>query len=89
MNFDLLFEKAKAKGIEDLQVYMDADTGLSIMVFKGEIDEYKIFSQSKLSVKGIYDSKMGTVTTEIINGNENGPNLPAHRKMMTGSKTLI
>lgn len=67
MNFDKLFALAKEKGIEDLQVYYVDNNQFDIEVFKGELDKYTIASTQKLSVKGIYDSKMGTVTTEIIN----------------------
>lgn len=67
MNFDLLFKKAKAKGIEDVQIYLVNDSEFEIEVFKGELDKYTIASTQKLSVKGIYDSKMGTVSTEVVN----------------------
>ncbi len=67
MNFDKLFELAKAKGIEDLQVYYSAGTEFDLEVFKGSLEKYTIADTAKLNVKGIYDSKMGTVSTEIIN----------------------
>ena len=67
MNFDLLFKEAKAKGIEDIQVYLVSDKDFEIEVFKGELDTYTISSTKKLSVNGIYNGKMGTVSTEIIN----------------------
>ena len=67
MNFDLLFEKAKVKGIEDIQVYVDYEDGLSIQIFNGEIDKYTISTTQNLTVKGIYNSKMGVVRSEEIN----------------------
>ena len=67
MNFEKLFDLAKAKGIEDLQVYFSGGTQFDIEVFKGELDKYTIADTAKLSCKGIYDKKMGTCTTEIIN----------------------
>lgn len=67
MNFDKLFALAKEKGIEDLQVYYVDDNQFDIEVFKHELEKYTIAATQKLSVKGIYDSKMGTVTTEVIN----------------------
>lgn len=66
MNFDLLFKKAKEKGIEDIQVYLIKDKEFDLEVFKNELEKYSIASTHKLYVKGIYDSKMGTVTTEVI-----------------------
>lgn len=67
MNFEKLFALAKEKGIEDLQVYYVDDNQFDIEVFKNELEKYTIANTQKLSVKGIYDSKMGTVTTEVIN----------------------
>ena len=67
MNFDLLFKEAKAKGIEDIQIYLASDSNFDIEALKGELEKYTIASTQKLSVKGIYDSKMGTVVTEVIN----------------------
>ncbi|MEC9484623.1 MAG: TldD/PmbA family protein [Candidatus Izemoplasma sp.] len=70
MNFDTLFALAKEKGIEDLQVYYSGGTSFDIEVFKGSLEKYTIADTAKLSVKGIYDKKMGTVTTEIINSDQ-------------------
>lgn len=67
MNFDLLFSKAKEAGIEDIQVYMSSGTQFDIEVFNGELEKYTIADTATLEVKGIYDSKMGTVSTEVIN----------------------
>lgn len=66
MNFDKLFEAASKKGIEDLQVYFNESNEFEIAVFKGELDNYTIADTQKLSVKGIYEGKMGTVTTEVL-----------------------
>ncbi len=66
MNFDKLFEVASSKGIEDLQVYFSDSSEFEIAVFKSELDNYTIANTQKLSVKGIYEGKMGTVTTEVF-----------------------
>ena len=67
MNFDVLFKKAKEAGIEDVQVTYSAGTELDLEVFKGQIEKYQIADSAGLSVKGIYNGKMGTVRTEVIN----------------------
>ena len=67
MNFDLLFKEAKARGIEELQIYLASNSEFELEVLKGDLEKYIISSTQKLSVKGIYDSKMGTVETEVIN----------------------
>ncbi len=67
MNFEKLFALAKEKGIEDIQVYYAGGTEFDIEVFKGSVEKYTIADSAKLSVKGIYNGKMGTVSTEVIN----------------------
>jgi PmbA protein len=67
MNYDLLFDKAKAAGIEDIQIYYSAGTEFDIEVFKGAVEKFQIADSARLSVKGIYNGKMGTVSTEVIN----------------------
>lgn len=70
MNFEKLFAKAKEKKIQDIQVHFVADTKLDIEILKGELENYTISDTKGLSVKGIYDGKMGTVSTEVINDKE-------------------
>lgn len=67
MNFEKLFELAKSKGIEDIQIYYSGNTELDIEVFNGSVEKYAIADSAKLTAKGIYNGKMGTVSTEIIN----------------------
>lgn len=67
MNFEKLFDLAKSKGIEDIQIYFAGNTELDIEVFKGSVEKYAIADSAKLTAKGIYNGKMGTVSTEIIN----------------------
>lgn len=67
MKFDTLFALAKEKGIEDLQIYFSGGTEFDIEVFNQNVEKYSIADTAKLSVKGIYKGKMGTVSTEVIN----------------------
>lgn len=67
MNFDRLFQLAKDKGIEDLQIYFSGATEFNIEVMNATLEKYTISDTAKLSVKGIYNGKMGTVSTETIN----------------------
>ncbi len=66
MNFDLFFQKAKAKGIEDVQVYLVNRSELSMEVFAGELDKYEIADTASLSIKGVYQKKMATYVTEDL-----------------------
>ena len=72
MNFNNLFKLGKEAGIEDLQVYYSADTEFEIEVFKGSVEKYAISDSARLSVKGIFDKKMGTVSTEVLDESEFG-----------------
>jgi PmbA protein len=67
MNFDKLFQLAKDKGIEDIQITYSGGTEFDVEVFKGELEKYTIADTASLSAKGIFNGKMGTVQTEIIN----------------------
>lgn len=67
MNFEKLFALAKDKGIEDIQVTYTGGTQFDVEVFQGELDKYTIADTAQLSAKGIYNGKMGTVSTEVIN----------------------
>jgi PmbA protein len=67
MTFDKLFQLAKSKGIEDIQVYYASATDFNIEVMHGDLEDYTISDTSRLLVKGIYNGKMGTVSTETIN----------------------
>jgi len=66
MNIDLLFAKAKAKGIEDVQVFLSEKNELSIEVFNGELEKYEIADTSSLTIRGLYHEKMGSFTTEVM-----------------------
>ncbi|MDD3477540.1 MAG: TldD/PmbA family protein [Candidatus Izemoplasmatales bacterium] len=66
MNIDKLFEKALAKGLSDVQVYLNNSTQLSIEVFAGELDKYEIADTSSLTIRGVLNGKMGTYVTEVM-----------------------
>ncbi len=66
MNIDKLFKKASEKGITDIQAYHTKTKNVGIEIFKGETDKYEISDTSRLVIKGIYNKKMGTYVTEIL-----------------------
>lgn len=61
-----LFERGKEKGMEDMEVFIQAKKKLSIKVFKGDIDDYNISDENGLSFRGIFNGKMGYSYTEKI-----------------------
>ncbi len=66
MNIAKLFKVAKAKGIQDIQIYLSNSSTLSIEVFEGDIDKYEIAKSSALTIRGLYNNKMGVYKTEVL-----------------------
>lgn len=66
LNIEKLFKVAKDKGIQDIQVYQSNSSNLSVQIFEGEVDKYEIADSSALTVKGIYNNKMGVYRTEVF-----------------------
>ena len=63
---DKLFEKAKEKGMTDVQVFLTNNSDLSIEVFEGQLEKYEISSSMNMAIRGIYQGKMGNYSTEIL-----------------------
>ena len=66
MNFDKFFAIAKEKGLEATQVYLEHSVQLDLEVFKGELEKNQIADSRVLSIQGIYEGKMGKLTTEVL-----------------------
>ena len=66
INTEKLFQVAKTKGIEAIQVFLSNTNNLSVQIFEGEIDKYEIADSSSLTVKGIFKGKMGVYRTEVL-----------------------
>ncbi len=66
MFIEKLFEKAKKAGISDVQVFLNNMNELSIEVFDGQLEKYEISDSSSMVIRGIYQGKMGTYSTEIM-----------------------
>lgn len=66
LNIELLFAKAKERGIEDVQVFRTESNHLSIDVYNGEMEKYEIADTSRMSIKGIYKGRFGIFTTEVL-----------------------
>lgn len=66
MNIDKLFKVALEKGLSDVQVFKSNSNQLSIEVFEGEVDKYEIANTSNLIVRGVYNGKMSSHVTEIM-----------------------
>ncbi|SHG36541.1 TldD/PmbA family protein [Ornithinibacillus halophilus] len=63
---DQLFAKGEKLGITDLEVYYEKQDSFSCKVFKGEVDGYESSSVRGVSVRGVYQDKMGYAYTEKL-----------------------
>ncbi|KNF08125.1 TldD/PmbA family protein [Gottschalkia purinilytica] len=63
---EILFEKGKRLGFEDMEVFIKSTTNFDLKIFKKEIDKYSISNQEGLSFRGIYNGKMGYSYTEKV-----------------------
>ncbi len=53
-------------GIEEVEVYYASGESFSVKVFEGEISDYKLSESAGISLRGIYNGKMGYSYTEIF-----------------------
>lgn len=61
-----IFQKGKAQGIGDMEVYYSAGSSLSLKVFEKELDGYSLSESEGLSLRGVYNGKMGYSYTERV-----------------------
>ncbi|UUV17903.1 TldD/PmbA family protein [Fusobacteria bacterium ZRK30] len=66
MNYTNLFNIAKEKNIEELELYFSRSSSTSIELFNSEVEEYKVSDVSGISLKGKHNGKVGSVYTEEI-----------------------
>ena len=70
MEFNLfkkeLFEEAKKNGFEDCEIYYSNTESLSINIYEGEVEKYKLNNSFGLSFRGMLNGKMGYSYTEIL-----------------------
>lgn len=70
MNFNQLFDKAKASGLDSVQVFLEESKQLDLEVFKGDLEEHQMADSRTLTITGIYNGKMGRYKTEVIDLND-------------------
>lgn len=61
-----LFMEAEKLGFTDVELYYEKQESFSCKVFKGEIDGYESATASGVSVRGLYNGKMGYAYTERL-----------------------
>lgn len=63
---DRIFGEGKRIGFTDLEVYYEKTSHFNVHLFKGEIDGYESSTINGVSVRGLYDGKMGYAYTEKL-----------------------
>lgn len=70
MEFNLfkkeLFEEAKKNGFDECEIYYSDAESLSINIYEGEVEKYKLNNSFGLSFRGKLNGKMGYSYTEIL-----------------------
>ncbi len=66
MDFKQLFEQAKALGFEAIQATLEHAENIDLQVFNGELEKHQMADTRQLTLKAIYQGKMGKMTTEVI-----------------------
>lgn len=70
MNMNSLIEKifllGKEQGMKDMEVYYSGGNSLSLKVFEKELDGYSLSESEGLSLRGVYNGKMGYSYTEKV-----------------------
>ena len=63
---DILFEKGRENNISDMEVYVLKQSSMNINIYEGQLEEYIISGEDSLSIRGIYNEKMGYSYTEKL-----------------------
>ncbi|TCP59467.1 PmbA protein [Tumebacillus sp. BK434] len=61
-----VFEKGRAYGFSEMEIYYQADRATSVRIFKGDIDTFNIVERAGLSFRGEYQGTMGVAYTEKL-----------------------
>ncbi len=62
----LLFQKGKSNNILDMEVYMLNKSSMDMNIYDGELEKYIVSEEKALSLRGIYNEKMGYSYTEKL-----------------------
>jgi len=65
MKYDKLFNLAKEKGIQEIEVSFSNSSELSFSLFHGEVDSYTSSSSSSYVIRGIYNGKLGSIVSDV------------------------
>lgn len=63
-----LMDIANEKGFSDFEIYFETSKRFSTSIFNGELDKFSSSEPAGLSVRGIYQGKMGNAYSEKMDG---------------------
>ena len=66
LNEKIYFEKARQNGIEPFVLSYGEKTGISVLVYNGEIEKQLIGESQSISGRGIVNGKVGAFGTDAI-----------------------
>lgn len=66
MDIQILFQKGKEYGIEDMEVYIVRNSSTAFNIYEGNLEGYNVADEKILSLRGIYNGKMGYSYTEKL-----------------------
>ncbi|WP_313346184.1 TldD/PmbA family protein [Sedimentibacter sp.] len=61
-----IFNEGKKQGLGDMEVYYSSGRSLSLKVFKKELDGYSLSESEGISLRGVYNGKMGYSYSEKV-----------------------
>ena len=61
-----IFAEGKKRGLSDMEVFYSTGSSLSLKVFQKELDGYSLSESEGLSLRGVYNGKMGYSYTEKV-----------------------
>jgi len=63
---NLLFEKGKEHNIEEMEVYINRNSSTDFNIYEGSLEKYTVAREENLSLRGIYNGRMGYSYTEKL-----------------------
>jgi len=66
MNTKLWLQKGLDKGLSDVEIYVSKSDSVKVVVYDDKVEENTVSSVSNVSIRGIYQGKMGKVRFENI-----------------------
>ena len=67
MKYDKFFDLAKAKGLQEAELFVSTSYSLSFSLFHGEVDKYSVEDGSSYIARGVYNGKFGVAASDVFN----------------------